>query len=157
VAGSARNRDPVDHLEYLAADDVPSLKSAGTVAVLLPGAFYFLRETKLPPVAALRTAGVAMAVATDLNPGTSPIASLLLAMNQSAVMFGLTPEEALRGASRNGALALGLENKGLLCAGMDADIALWDIGHPAELSYAVNINRPSHIWQAGNCVYTSGM
>ena len=142
----------VDHLEYLAEDDVPELKTSGTVAVMLPGAFYFLKETKLPPVTALRNASVAMAVATDLNPGTSPIASLLLAMNQAAVLFGLTPEESLRGASRNGALALGLENKGLLKAGMDADIALWDIGHPAELSYAVNINRPSHIWQAGKRV-----
>jgi len=146
----------VDHLEYLSEDDVPELKNAGTVAVMLPGAFYFLKETQLPPITALRNAGVAMAVATDLNPGTSPIASLLLAMNQAAVLFGLTPEEALRGASRNGALALGLKNKGLLCAGKDADIALWEIEQPAELTYAVNLNRPTHIWQAGNCVYDSG-
>jgi len=123
--------------------------------VLLPGAFYFLRETKLPPVAALRAQGVPMAVATDLNPGTSPIASLLFAMNQAAVLFGLTPEEALRGATRNAALALGLPDKGMLREGMDADIVLWDINHPAELSYAVNMNRPSQVWRGGQCVYSS--
>jgi len=145
----------VDHLEYLAESDVPALKTAGSVAVLLPGAFYFLRETQLPPIAALRAQGVPMAVATDLNPGTSPIASLLLAMNQAAVLFGLTPEEALRGATRNAALALGLPDKGLLREGMDADIALWDINYPAELSYAVNMNRPSRVWQGGQCVYSS--
>ena len=142
----------VDHIEYLAAEDVPAIKEAGSVAVLLPGAFYFLNEQQQPPVQALREQGVPMAVATDLNPGTSPIASLLLAMNQSTVLFGLTPEEALRGATRNGALALGLENKGLLAAGMDADIALWDIDHPAELSYGVNFHRPNRVWQGGNRV-----
>ncbi|MBE9537919.1 MAG: imidazolonepropionase [Proteobacteria bacterium] len=139
----------VDHLEYLAESDVAALKAAASVAVLLPGAFYFLRETKLPPIAALRKQGVPMAVATDLNPGTSPIASLLLAMNQAAVLFGLTPEEALRGATRNAALALGLHNKGQLCAGFDADLALWDIEHPSELTYAVNMNRPSQVWRSG--------
>jgi imidazolonepropionase len=142
----------VDHIEYLAAEDVPAIKEAGSVAVLLPGAFYFLNEKQRPPVQALREQGVPMAVATDLNPGTSPIASLLLAMNQSTVLFGLTPEEALRGATRNGALALGLDNKGLLAAGMDADIALWDIDHPAELSYGVNFHRPNRVWQGGNRV-----
>lgn len=141
----------VDHIEYLAQTDVAALKSSGSVAVLLPGAYYFLNEQQKPPVAALREHHVPMAVATDLNPGTSPIASLLLAMNQAAVLFGLTPEEALRGATRNGALALGLGNKGLLAAGMDADVALWDIGHPCELSYGVNMNKPSHVWQGGVC------
>ena len=139
----------VDHIEYLAEDDVSAIKEAGSVAVLLPVAFYFLNERQRPPIAALREHKVPMAVATDLNPGTSPVASLLLAMNQSAVLFGLTPEEALRGATRNGALALGLEKKGLLAAGMDADVVLWDIGHPAELSYGVNFHRPTHVWQDG--------
>lgn len=141
----------VDHIEYLAEGDVAALKSAGSVAVLLPGAYYFLNEQQKPPVAALREHHIPMAVATDLNPGTSPIASLLLAMNQAAVLFGLTPEEALRGATRNGALALGLGNKGLLATGMDADVALWDIGHPCELSYGVNMNKPTHVWQGGVC------
>ncbi len=145
----------VDHIEYLAETDIPAIAQAGSVAVLLPGAFYFLNEQQKPPVVALREKGVPMAVATDLNPGTSPIASLLLAMNQAAVLFGLTPEEALRGATRNGALALGLNKKGALSEGMDADIALWDIDHPAELTYGVNLNRPSQIWQGGECVYSS--
>jgi imidazolonepropionase len=141
----------VDHIEYLAQTDVAALAPSGCVAVLLPGAFYFLNEQQNPPVAALREHNIPMAVATDLNPGTSPIASLLLAMNQAAVLFGLTPEEALRGATRNGALALGLENKGLLAPGMDADVALWDINHPCELTYGVNMNKPSHVWQGGVC------
>jgi imidazolonepropionase len=145
----------VDHIEYLADDDIPAIAQAGSVAVLLPGAFYFLNEQQKPPVAALREHRVPIAVATDLNPGTSPIASLLLAMNQAAVLFGLTPEEALRGATRNGALALGLNKKGALSEGMDADIALWDIDHPAELTYGVNLNRPSQVWQGGECVYSS--
>ena len=109
----------------------------------------------MPPIAALRQHKVPMAVSTDLNPGTSPMASLLLAMNQAAVLFGLTPEETLRGATRNGALALGLANKGVLKEGFDADLALWDIQHPAELTYAVNMNRPSQVWQGGRCVYSS--
>ncbi len=145
----------VDHIEYLAGEDVPAIAEAGSVAVLLPGAFYFLNEQQKPPVAALREHSVPMAVATDLNPGTSPIASLLLAMNQAAVLFGLTPEEALRGATRNGALALGLTNKGVLKGGFDADLALWEIEHPAELTYAVNMNRPSQVWQGGQCVVSS--
>jgi imidazolonepropionase len=143
----------VDHLEYLAEEDIDALACAGSVAVLLPGAFYFLRERQPPPVAALRAAGVPMAVATDLNPGTSPLASLLLAMNQAVVLFGLTPEESLWGASRGGALALGLTGKGLLAAGMDADLGLWDIAHPAQLSYGINLYRPTHIWQEGRCVH----
>jgi len=141
----------VDHIEYLAEADVAALKPSGSVAVLLPGAYYFLNEKQKPPVEALRKHQIPMAVATDLNPGTSPSASLLLAMNQATVLFGLTPQEALRGATRNGALALGLDNKGLLAAGMDADVALWDIDHPSELSYAVNMNKPSHVWQGGVC------
>lgn len=142
----------VDHLEYLAEQDIAPLKQAGTVAVLLPGAFYCLNETRRPPVAALRAARVPLAVATDLNPGTSPVASLLLAMNQACILFGLTPEEALRGATRHAALALGLPDKGLLAAGCDADVALWEIEHPAELSYGVNFYRPSAVWQGGERV-----
>jgi imidazolonepropionase len=92
---------------------------------------------------------VKMAVATDLNPGTAPMASILLAMNQACVLFGLTPEESLRGATHHGALALGLKKKGVLAAGMDADLLLWDISHPAELAYAINFHRPHYIWQAG--------
>ena len=141
----------VDHLEYLAQSDVPALKAAGTIAVLLPGAHYFLGETQRPPVSALRQHAVPMAVATDLNPGSSPMASLLLAMNQAAVLFGLTPQECLRGATRHGALALGLGSKGLLRPGMDADVVLWAIGHPAELSYGVNFHRPEKVWRGGVC------
>lgn len=142
----------VDHLEYLDPSDVAALKEADTVAVLLPGAFYFLNETKKPPVAALREHKVPMAVATDLNPGSSPLASLLTAMNMSSVLFGLTPEEALRGTTVNAAKALGLKNKGQIARGMDADLCLWDIEHPAELVYGINQNRPSAIWLGGQRV-----
>lgn len=142
-----------DHLEYLPADDVLQLKARQIVAVLLPAAFYFLHEQQLPPIAALRNAEVAMAVATDLNPGSAPMASLLLAMNQACVLFGLTPEEALAGATRHGAQALGLGNrKGQLNIGWDADLVLWDISHPAELSYGINMNNPKRIWISGQDV-----
>jgi len=140
----------VDHLEYLAEEDLPTLKAAGTVAVMLPGAFYCLKETQLPPVKALLKQNIPVAVATDLNPGTAPMASLLLAMNQSCVLFGLTPEQALAGATRHGAQALGLEhNKGQLKQGYDADFVLWSIEHPCELSYGINMHRPKTIWLAG--------
>jgi imidazolonepropionase len=142
----------VDHIEYLEPSDVAALKDAGTVAVLLPGAFYFLNETKKPPVAALREHKVPMAVATDLNPGSSPLASLLTAMNMASVFFGLTPEEALRGTTVNAARALGLTNKGKIEQGMDADLCLWDIEHPSELVYGINHNRPSAIWLRGQHV-----
>ena len=132
-----------DHLEYLSADGIAAMAAAGTVAVLLPGAFYTLHETRKPPVDALREAGVPMAVATDCNPGTSPMTSLLLAMNMSATLFGLTPEEALAGATRNAAAALGLTDCGTLEAGKRADIALWNIAHPAELTYRIGFN-PLH-------------
>lgn len=142
-----------DHLEYLPASDIPYLKQSNIVAVLLPGAYYFLNERQLPPIAAMRAAGLPMAVATDLNPGSSPMASLLLAMNQACVLFGLTPEEALAGATRYGAQALGLGNrKGQLQTGWDADLALWTISHPAELSYGINMNTPAEIWVAGQRV-----
>lgn len=139
-----------DHLEYLPASDVSYLQQGNVVAVLLPGAFYFLNEHQLPPIAAMRTAGLPMAVATDLNPGSSPMASLLLAMNQTCVLFGLTPEEALAGVTRYGAQALGLGNrKGQLNTGWDADLVLWTISHPAELSYGINMNTPVKIWVGG--------
>ncbi|WP_116365811.1 imidazolonepropionase [Parahaliea mediterranea] len=139
-----------DHLEYLAADDVAALAEAGTVAVILPGAFYYLREQQLPPLDALRQAGVPLAVATDLNPGTSPMASLLTAMNQACVLFRLSPEEALRGATHNAARALGLADRGQLVAGQRADILLWDIDTPAALSYALNCHRPTARFVGGD-------
>lgn len=139
----------VDHIEYLAVDDVPLLKQSDTVAVLLPGAFYYLNESQKPPIAALRAHNVPMAVATDLNPGSSPLASLLSAMNMACVLFGLTPEEALRGATVNGADALGLKSKGVIAPQMDADFCLWDIQHPSELAYAMGMHRPTQIWIGG--------
>ena len=126
-----------DHLEYLGDDGVAAMARAGSVAVLLPGAFYFLRESKLPPVAALRAAGVPLALATDHNPGSSPTLSPLLMMNMACTLFRLTPEEAWRGFTVNAARALGLsaQGHGCLAAGARADFAAWDAGHPRELVY----------------------
>jgi imidazolonepropionase len=125
-----------DHLEWLDDAGIEAMAREGTVAVLLLGAFYFLRETKLPPIEKLRTAGVAMAVATDCNPGTSPLTSPLIAVNMACTLFRLTPEEALAGMTRNGAKALGLQNEvGTLEIGKAADFAVWDVGEPAELAY----------------------
>ncbi len=129
-----------DHLEYLKPEDANALATAGTVAVLLPGAFYFLRETKLPPVDALRRAGVSMALATDCNPGTSPMTSLLLAMNMGCTLFRMTPEEALAGVTRNAAKALGIDDAGTLAPGQRADLAIWRACHPAELAYGIGAN-----------------
>lgn len=129
-----------DHLEYLGADGIAAMAKAGTVAVLLPGAFYTLRETRVPPVQALREAGVAIALATDSNPGTSPLTSILLAMNMGATLFRLTPAECLRAVTRNAARALGLADRGVIEAGARADLAVWDISHPAELSYRIGFN-----------------
>lgn len=129
-----------DHLEHLDIDGVRAMASAGTVAVLLPGAFYALRETQRPPIAALREHGVPIAVATDCNPGSSPMASLLLAMNMACVLLRLTPEEALAGATRFSAAALGLHDCGQLCAGLRADLAIWDVQEPAELAYRIGFN-----------------
>ncbi|TCW32949.1 imidazolonepropionase [Gulbenkiania mobilis] len=127
-----------DHVEYLDDDGVAALKAAGTVAVLLPGAYYFLRETRKPPVEALRAAGVPMALSTDLNPGTSPFASIRLILNQGCVLFGLTPEEALTGVTRHAAQALGRgDSHGRLAEGCVADFVLWDIDHPAEIVYSL--------------------
>ncbi|WP_288381647.1 imidazolonepropionase [uncultured Massilia sp.] len=130
-----------DHLEHLDSAGIEAMALAGTVAVLLPGAYYFLRETAAPPVEALRAAGVPMAVATDCNPGTSPLTSLLLAMNMAATLWRLTPQEALLGATIHGARALGLEGQiGTLETGKLADLALWDIARPADLVYAMGAN-----------------
>ncbi|MEO8803876.1 MAG: imidazolonepropionase [Rudaea sp.] len=124
-----------DHLEYVSAAGIAAMAAAGTVAVMLPGAFYTLRESRLPPIAAFRKAGVPMAVATDLNPGTSPLLSLRLAMNMACTLFRMTPEEALRGATVNAARALGLRDRGVLGIGARADFVIWDITHPADLGY----------------------
>jgi imidazolonepropionase len=133
-----------DHVEYVAEADVAAMARAGTVAVLLPSAFYFLRETQVPPIALFRRHGVAMAVATDCNPGTSPMTSLLLAMNMACTLFRLTPLEALAGATREAARALGLAHEvGTLEAGKRADFVLWDVERPAELAYGIGVN-PCH-------------
>jgi len=130
-----------DHLEYLSERGARALGAAGTVATLLPGAYFTLRQTIPPPVALLREAGVPMAVATDCNPGTSPCTSLLLMLNMACTLFGLTPEESLSGATRHAARALGLQEEvGTLAVGKRADFALWDIGQPAELCYALGAN-----------------
>ena len=134
----------VDHLEYLAPPDASILADNDVVATLLPGAFYYLRETKLPPINALRDNNVPMAIATDCNPGSSPMTSLLLAMNMGCTLFSLTPEEALAGVTRNAAKALGAETElGTIEVGKTADLAIWDVRHPAELSYFIGHN-PLH-------------
>lgn len=129
-----------DHLEYLDEDGVKALAAAGTSAVLLPGAFYTLRETQLPPVQLLREHQVPIALATDCNPGSSPLTSLLLTMNMGATLFRLTPDECFAAITRNAAKALGLTDRGTFAAGQRADIAIWNIQHPAELSYRIGFN-----------------
>jgi imidazolonepropionase len=139
-----------DHLEYLSASGVAAMAKSGTVAVLLPGAYYFLRETKLPPVQALRDAGVPIAIASDHNPGTSPALSLLLMLNMACTLFRLTPEEALRGVTVNAARALGLSaSHGRLAPGMQADFAVWDLDHPNELAYWFGHNPCQRVVHAG--------
>jgi imidazolonepropionase len=138
-----------DHLEYLDAAGIAAMAASGTVATLLPGAFYFVRETRLPPVDALRAAGVPIALATDCNPGTSPLTSLLLVMNMGATLFRLTVEECLLGVTGHAARALGLADEvGTLEAGKSCDLAIWDIERPAELVYRMGFN-PLHarIWR----------
>ncbi len=132
-----------DHIEYLDEDGVKALAEAGTVAVILPGAFYTLRETQAPPITLLRKHGVPMALATDVNPGSSPLNSLLLALNMGCTLFRMTPEEALRGATQNAARALGLTDTGTIKAGLRAELAVWDVKHPAELAYRIGFN-PLH-------------
>jgi imidazolonepropionase len=134
---AGHNALSADHLEYLSPQGVKAMAKAGTVAVILPGAFYTLRETQLPPIAALRSAGVPMAVATDLNPGSSPMASLTLAMNMACTLFRLTPEEALAGTTVHAASALGLSDRGMVAPRLRADLCIWDAEHPAELSYRI--------------------
>lgn len=139
-----------DHLEFVGAEGIGAMARAGTVAVLLPGAFFTLGETVKPPIAAFRKAGVRMAVATDCNPGSSPVTSLLTTMNMACVLFGLTPEEALAGATREAAHALGLAaERGTLTVGKAADFVLWRIQDPAELSYRIGLNPRIEVIRAG--------
>mgnify|MGYP001967265914 FL=1 len=139
-----------DHLEYASEAGIQAMAKSGTSAVLLPGAFYFLGEDQVPPVDALRLHGVSMAIATDLNPGSSPINSPLTAMNMACVLFGLSPEEALCGMTRNAAKVLGMSgDRGVLSAGFCADMVLWDIDHPSELSYWIGANPCDAVVQAG--------
>jgi imidazolonepropionase len=139
-----------DHLEYLSEAGARSLAAAGTAAVLLPTAYFTLRQTTPPPVAMLREAGVAIAIATDSNPGSSPCTSILLALNMACTLFGLTPEEALRGATRNAARALGAqEDIGTLEVGKRADIAFWRIERPAELCYGLGANPCADVMYRG--------
>ncbi|GAB5510746.1 MAG: imidazolonepropionase [Hyphomicrobiales bacterium] len=132
-----------DHVEYATEADAIALANAGSVAVVLPGAFYTLHEKQKPQVQAFRDHKVPMAVATDWNPGSSPMGSLLLAMNMACTLFGLTPAEALAGTTRNAAKALGLTDCGQIAAGMRADLAIWDVEEPAELAYRIGVN-PLH-------------
>ncbi|MDF3981776.1 imidazolonepropionase [Luteibacter sp. PPL201] len=138
-----------DHLEWTSDDGVRAMAAAGTVAVLLPGAYYALRDTRPPPIDAFRAHGVAMAVATDLNPGTSPLLSLRLAMNMACTLFRLTPEEALRGATQHAARALDLHDRGTLAVGQRADLAVWNIRHLAELCYWIGGPLLRETWIAG--------
>ncbi|GAB2184326.1 imidazolonepropionase [Roseibium sp. LAB1] len=129
-----------DHLEYLDEAGVKAMAESGSVAVLLPGAFYTLRETQYPPLDLLRKHKVPVALATDCNPGSSPLASLLLTMNMGCTLFRMTPEEALAGVTREAAKALGLDDQGTLAPGKRADLAVWNVTHPAELSYRIGFN-----------------
>ncbi|GAC1659714.1 MAG: imidazolonepropionase [Candidatus Elarobacter sp.] len=147
---AARHRAlSADHLEHASEAGVAALAASGTVAVLLPGAYYYLREPRKPPVDALRAHGVPMAIATDCNPGTSPILTLPTAMNMACVLFGLTPQESTVGATRYAARALGLHDRGELRAGLRCDLALWDVGSPAELCYWLGENRCVSVVVAG--------
>ena len=145
-----------DHLEYAADAGVAAMAEAGSVAVLLPGAYYVLKETKRPPVESFRRHGVAMAVATDCNPGSAPVTSLLLMLNMACTLFGLRPDEALAGVTRNAARALGLgEECGRLAPGLAADFVLWDIADPAELSYRIGYNPCAGVVAGGVAVSPS--
>ncbi len=139
-----------DHLEYVSEEGVKAMAASGTVAVLLPGAFYFLRETRRPPLDLLRRHSVSIALATDCNPGSSPTTSLLLILNMACTLFKMTPEEALAGVTRNGARALGLQQRiGTLEQGKDADFVLWDIAEPAELAYRIGFNPLKQVVRHG--------
>lgn len=145
-----------DHLEYSSPEGIAAMAAAGTAAVLLPGAFLTLNETQQPPVAALREHGVPIAIATDCNPGTSPLTSMQEAMSLASRLFRLTPEECLAGATREGALALGIEDRGLIRTGMRADLAVWDIDHPRDLAYWLGRNSLEHLLIAGRSVSLTG-
>ena len=142
----------VDHIEYLDEVGVAAIAASGTVAVLLPGAFYYLREKQSPPVTALRSHKVAIAIATDLNPGSSPVHSLLSSMNMACVLFGLTPEEALLGVTANAARALGRRDRGRIVAGLKADLAFWDVERPGELAYPLGFNPLAAVIRNGDLV-----
>lgn len=144
-----------DHLEYLSTDNVQLMAQSGTVAVLLPGAFYTLSETKQPPIDALRKYQVPIAVGSDFNPGTSPLCSLKLMLHMACTQFKLTPEEALKGVTVNAAKALGMSSCGVLKVGYQADLCLWDVTHPAELAYSFGVNPLIHSWQQGKLVVGS--
>jgi len=140
-----------DHLEYTNDEGLAAMARGGTVAVLLPGAFYFLRETKLPPVEACRRHGVAMALASDSNPGSSPTCSLLLMLNMAATLFRMTPEEAVSGVTRHAAQALGMaETHGTLAVGKTADLAAWSVERPGELAYRFGFNPLYGVLRGGS-------
>jgi imidazolonepropionase len=149
MLAARHNALSADHLEYASEAGAAAMAAAGTVAVLLPGAFYFLRETRVPPVEQFRRLGVKMAVATDSNPGTSPLASPLLAMNLAATLFRMTVDECLAGVTREAARALGiLDQVGTLEAGKRCDLSIWDIERPAELVYRIGFNPlHSRVWR----------
>ena len=139
-----------DHLEYISEEGIRALAASGTVAVLLPGAFYFLRETRVPPIDLLRRYAVPIALSTDCNPGSSPTTSLLLMLNMACTLFKMTPEEALAGVTRNAARALGLQSRiGTLEEGKDADFVVWDITEPAELAYRIGYNPLKQVIRQG--------
>jgi imidazolonepropionase len=146
-----------DHLEYLSDSGIQAMARAGTVAVLLPGAFYALRETKLPPIDALRSHGVPIAIATDCNPGTSPLLSLRLAANMACTLFRLTPEEALRGVTVNAARALGWSDRGTLAIGKRADLVAWNVKQPAELCYWMGGGLVRQVWLGGIATQASSI
>lgn len=143
VMAAQHGATSADHIEFLGQNGVDAMAKSGTVGVLLPGAFYTLRETQYPPVQALRDADVPIALATDANPGTSPLTSILLTMNMGATLFRLTPTECLTGVTRHAARALGLDDRGVIAPGMRADLAIWNVAHPAELTYRIGFN-PLH-------------
>jgi imidazolonepropionase len=150
---AARGGLSADHLEHATEEDARAMAAAGTVAVILPGAFYMLRETRLPPIAAFRAAGVQMAVSTDANPGTSPLTSVLMAMNMAAVLFGLTVAECLEGTTGAAAKALGLQGEtGAIKPGLSADLALWNVETPAELVNPIGFNPLHARWFKGEKV-----
>ena len=142
-----------DHLEWVSEDGVAAMAAGGTVAVLLPGAFYALGETRRPPVDTFRRHGVPMALSTDCNPGSSPVTSLLLMMSMGCTLFGLTPEEALAGVTREAARALGLvDTHGTLEPAKRADLVIWDVEHPAELAYMIGANPCRTVIRGGHVI-----